>query len=351
MKPGFASGDLACVVKHAADMEGHCNEAISHSLATGHPDESKKWTRLRDEVRGFRQEVQAGKVQPSTGILEIRKIRAYFEGFNPAYDISKCAACGDTSPLEDLKEALGPAQPSLRDQEEALAHRVVNDLAAKYHVEPPRLVINERCHSPTAALYDNGTIHMCRGGVSAQVAAHEFEHHLQLLNGKPMDEEEAETSARRDLEKRLYVAPSAYHSNGDQKDLNTVRKLASKKVLVILASPLVGLGIIEATKKLSVTTPTIMGVNTGLLVDTLGVVGGVGAYALLPAKYNTLAEAALFVGASLIPDLLAKAGIYPPQLGLGSRGLSTMRPPIMNGPMMTSTPTILSSRVGGAIIL
>jgi len=45
VKPGFEAGDLACIVKHLADVEGHCDEAISHSLIAEGKETSSKFQR------------------------------------------------------------------------------------------------------------------------------------------------------------------------------------------------------------------------------------------------------------------------------------------------------------------
>ena len=107
VKPGFESGDLACIVKHLADIEGHADEAISHSLIAEGKEVSAKYQQLRDMVREFRHKVQKGEITPEEGIKKTRELRAFFEKFNPSYDVSKCATCGNVEEtLEKLKNIL-----------------------------------------------------------------------------------------------------------------------------------------------------------------------------------------------------------------------------------------------------
>ena len=86
-------GFLNCAVKHLADVEGHLDEAISHSLIAESEEQSKQYRELRNDVRWFRHELQAGNVTPEEGIKQVRKIRRAFESFNPEFDISKCESC------------------------------------------------------------------------------------------------------------------------------------------------------------------------------------------------------------------------------------------------------------------
>lgn len=97
--PTKDAGDLSCIVKHLADAEGHCDEAVSHSLIAEGEDVSRKFGELRDRIKVLRSKIQSKGVSASEGIVEIRSIRGLFESFNPEYDISRCTTCG---PIEDV---------------------------------------------------------------------------------------------------------------------------------------------------------------------------------------------------------------------------------------------------------
>ena len=88
-------GFMNCIVKHLADAEGHADEAISHALIVKGKADSQKFNKLRDELKSFRKKLQESSIDQAEGIKEIRRIRRYFESFNPKYDVSKCQSCGD----------------------------------------------------------------------------------------------------------------------------------------------------------------------------------------------------------------------------------------------------------------
>lgn len=87
------SGFMNCAVKHLAEVEGHADEAICHSVVVADAKTSDNFKKLRDEVQEFRHDVQAGRVNPSQGIERVRQIRREFEGFNPEFDVDRCKAC------------------------------------------------------------------------------------------------------------------------------------------------------------------------------------------------------------------------------------------------------------------
>lgn len=86
-------GFLNCAVKHLADVEGHEDEAISHSLIAENEHTSEGYRQLRDETRNLRHNLQDGNVSPAQAIIRVRQIRHKFEQMNPEYDVSKCKAC------------------------------------------------------------------------------------------------------------------------------------------------------------------------------------------------------------------------------------------------------------------
>ena len=70
-----SAGFLNCIVKHLADAEGHCDEAISHSLIVDGKDSSNSFLVLRDEIRSLRKWIQRSPITRDEGIIEIRKVR------------------------------------------------------------------------------------------------------------------------------------------------------------------------------------------------------------------------------------------------------------------------------------
>ena len=200
-----SAGFLNCIVKHLADAEGHCDEAISHSLIVDGKESSEKFMTLRDEIRTFRKWVQSSPVTREEGIMEIRKLRRSFESFNEEYDVSKCKACGDTSGLvEDLTKMLKrtkkgeianhPGEEYLL-LEKKMADRFLKMLSKKHGINPPELKISKKCHEPNRGIYSKGVIYMCQSGINLHVLAHEYKHHLQKIGGKHLLEGEAEKYA------------------------------------------------------------------------------------------------------------------------------------------------------------
>lgn len=91
-KASVETGFYNCVVKHLAEVEGHADEAICHSLVVADAQTSSKFQHIRDETRDLRHKVQEG-IPPQEAIIEVRKIRREFESFNPEFDVTKCESC------------------------------------------------------------------------------------------------------------------------------------------------------------------------------------------------------------------------------------------------------------------
>lgn len=200
-----SAGFLNCIVKHLADAEGHCDEAISHSLIADGKDSSKKFLELRDEIRNFRKFIQSSPINRDEGIVEIRKLRRNFESFNEEFDISKCETCGDPSILlDDLTKMLKNVKKSEIAKHDAedylvmekkLADIFIKKLSKKHGIDPPKLMIVDTCFEPSNGAYSEGVIYMCKSGINLHVLAHEFFHHIQKISGKHLKEDEAEKYA------------------------------------------------------------------------------------------------------------------------------------------------------------
>ena len=55
-------GFLNCIVKHLADAEGHCDEAVSHALISENGDTSKLFLDLREEIKELRKWIQSSPI-------------------------------------------------------------------------------------------------------------------------------------------------------------------------------------------------------------------------------------------------------------------------------------------------
>ena len=315
-------GFLNCIVKHLADAEGHCDEAISHALIAENEETSRSFLELRDNIRDLRRYIQSSPITRDEGIREIRQIRRNFEAFNQDYDISKCETCGDpeevmeeiTRILNDLKKTpleVAPHEPEADEfilMERDMAEKLIEKLSDKYGVEPPKLVISEDCHEPNAGLYSAGQIMVCRSGVNLHVLAHEFWHHIQRENGMHMDEGEAERFAvdlfKQPIEKGLYALHNHSHSEGKM-----VKNI--KDVAVVYGGQNIGQGIERAMQWVDTQYPEgVMGIQLSLLADIIGALGGVAGALYLGAPWDLLAA---LVGGHLSTDLWrhAEAMIMP----------------------------------------
>jgi len=298
VKPGFEAGDLACIVKHLADVEGHCDEAISHSLIVEGKETSAKFQQLRDQVRELRRKVQKNEITSEEGIKKTRELRAFFEKFNPSYDVSACETCGPLpeETLRKLEETLRKLkQPTLRDLEEGMARRVIAALSEKYGVPPPKLEISDECHRPDVGLYVDGTIKVCRGGINIHVLSHEFSHYLQDRFGKPLDEAEAERFAVEVMQKNLYSRHAKYEG-GEERLPVSVRDIA-----LVYGGQHIGKGITRAMEYLDALYPgAVLGQDPSLIADIIGTVGGIVGGLYLRAPFDVLS---VLIGGYMSTDL------------------------------------------------
>ncbi len=322
------AGFLNCIVKHLADAEGHCDEAISHALIAKDRETSRRFLELRDEIRNFRKWIQSSPITRDEGIREIRKVRRQFEAFNPDYDVSKCETCGDPSEvmeeitkiISDLKNkphAMAAHENDAEDfliMEKEMAEKVIAKLSEKYGVDPPELVISDECHNPMAGLYtvdrrdghsDVYKIMVCKTGVNLHVLAHEFWHHVQAKKGKHIDEGEAEKFAI-DLfasphQKGLYSNHAHSHSEVKM-SLRTVGISDWKDVGVVYGGNVLGFSTDYGLKYLDTLRPAgWMGQPVSFWGDLLGAVGGALGALYLEAPYNLLSA---LVGGYLATDLI-----------------------------------------------
>jgi len=306
------AGFLNCIVKHLADAEGHCDEAISHALIAESEDSSRGFLELRDKIRDLRRYVQSSPITRDEGIREIRKIRRSFEAFNPDYDVSKCETCGDpTEVMEDITKIISDlknnAQKTVAHENDAedflimekeMADKVIAKLSEKYGVTPPELVISDKCHEPNVGLYSAGQIMVCKTGVNLHVLAHEFWHHVQKEKGMHIDEGEAEKFAielfASPHQKGLYSIHA--HSHTDSKMVKSI-----KDVGVIYGLQQLGYAADYGLKYANTLRPEgLLGQPIAFWGDILGAIGGVLGALYLRAPYDL---AATMVGSYLSTDL------------------------------------------------
>ena len=259
--------------------------------------------------------------KPIVLIKRIREIRKKAEKLNPLYNLSECKTCGPVDEvLEELekllkeirekKEGEAAGHPSFNPEEylnmeREMAEKLIRDLSEKYGVEPPKLIISDRCHEPDQAFYDPNrkAIMVCKTGVNLHVLAHEFWHHIQRVKGMHLDEREAENFAVnlfRD-EKGLYPI-KAHNHNG---------MMTLRDVLVIYGGQHVGEGIRRLLLWCDAQKPEgIYGVKISLIGDVIGTIGGVAGALYLRPPYDMLMA---LIGGHLSTDLWrhAEAAMAP----------------------------------------
>jgi len=299
-------GFLNCIVKHLADAEGHCDEAISHALIVEGEDSSKRFLDLRETIKAFRKAIQTQPMTRDKGIREIRRIRRLFEGFNEAYDVSKCETCGDPTEisvkLDEIINKIRHTPIALHEaddflnMEKDMADKVIKALSEKYNIEPPKLIISDKCHEPHIAAYHQDNIYVCRSGINLHVLIHEFAHHMQKKGGKPLKEDEAEKYAIdffNNPQKTLYALHN--HVNSD-KALKSNREIG-----LVYAGDSLGVFAHQILQSLNVRYPGgFFGQPVSTWGDLVALVGSIYGAQKLDDPWDTLA---LTTGAFVAMDL------------------------------------------------
>jgi len=320
LTPGFQ----ACVLKHLAFISGECLEAQSHSLVTLGKETSRKYAELQTKVDEIKKGVQTGKLSADEGILKVREARKLFEKINPDYDMESCQACGN---MEDTARMVKSLKP-IDGVEDDMVSRTVTFLSEKYGVTPPRVEILPECHNPEQGLYTNKTIRLCSGGASMRVLSHEFSHYLQDLNGKSLDEDEAERFSLDFLEKDLNVKSANYTASENKMGVSSAKM---KMVAVVYASPFIAYG---ASRLLDMANVQF---SKAKLIGDIAL-AGLGIFTLvkwLGTKNEPIALAAGIVGAIATTDLVVN------QIPLALAPVTTSRLKMAaNNNVNTNTPTV-----------
>ena len=187
--------------------------------------------------------------------------------------------------------------------EQQMATKIIAQLSKKYGVEPPEVIISDKCFEPMFGIYTKGKIGVCKTGVNLHVLVHEFKHHLQAENGSHFDEGEAERFAinlfKTPNHKRLY----AFH-NASLNDKKMIRnsKLDKKDVGVVYGGELLGYSTAYALKYLDTLRPAgFMGQPLSFWGDLIGAAGGALGAIYWRAPYSLLSA---LVGGYLATDLV-----------------------------------------------
>lgn len=330
-----------CVVKHyLLATFHHCREALGHVERLGRSSTSyKRFYRKLKELNVY--------PEPRITIPDIVKLRTewrYIIG-DPTLT-GECAICEtDITPevkaiIEDIISKLQEkeGEPELEEHmhthlnpdkylqmERQLAEEILKDLSEEYGVDPPEIVISNKCHEPNVGSYRNGKIYMCRSGVNLHLLAHEWRHHLQRHSGSHFSESEAESFAV-DLfkpKKTLY-----YKKNHDGNKMMTINDIA-----VVYGGQHIGQGVERLLEYLDVQYPAgIMGVKASLIGDLLGTVGGVYGAMELDPPYDLLIA---LIGGHLSTNLWEQAEEF---MGLGPVAYGTPSYKYTSAPQKPAAP-------------
>lgn len=188
------SGDFGCIIKHLAEVEGHCDEAISHAAELGLEELSNKFRELRDMVKDFREKLS--EYSPTEGIRRVRELRKFFESFNMEYSV-KCA-CGEAKVMHSK------TNNAYLELEKEYAEKVLDMLSDEYKVPKPKLVLLDECPVKEPVAFGEFRVKegskepeivMCKTAVDLHKMFHEWHHYMQYLDRKPLDEKDAEEFA------------------------------------------------------------------------------------------------------------------------------------------------------------
>lgn len=129
---GYDAEYYSCIIKHLADAESHADEAISHSLIVSGEGESENYTRLRDMIRVMRKRFQSEPPRSKAAMVEVRRIRRFFESFNKPFDTSKCISCEIHTEKEHEKPLYSSSQGKNPDSK--MAWRETGVLVGGVHI-------------------------------------------------------------------------------------------------------------------------------------------------------------------------------------------------------------------------
>jgi len=335
----YRSEDSSCLVKHALQLREQSLEGISHSNEIG---DKEKVQVFRDLVHGSEklQDLFKQRTSPDDLILEVRKLRKRAEALDPSFNLEKCQSCGNMEDVGRMTRSL----KAIDSVEDDMVSRTVNFLSEKYKVTPPKVEIIPGCHDPEKALYTDKTIRLCSGGASVHVIAHEFKHYAQDLEGKNLDEAEAERFAIDFLEKDLNVK-SANYTVSENKMAVSSAKL--KMIAVIYGSPYLAYGASQGLNMANARYPRAKLIGDAILT-------GVGLYAIWKwygTKNEPIATVLGIMGGVASTDLvfnqlpLLLAPVTSARLRMASNNNVTT-PPKAAIPQNTVMPIIKSGNLG-----
>ncbi len=311
--------------KHLPGVAGLASEGLGFAET----DKERNFMEcLMSQARVFKAKIRSGKYGTQEDMNAIkdwaREARHRLVAKNWAGEWVKLEKGGNpteimkdiTKILSDLKNnthATAAHEVNAEDflvMEREMAEKVIAELSEKYGVDPPELVISDKCHEPNSGLYQagplsKGKIMVCKTGVNLHVLAHEFWHHVQARKGMHLDEGEAEKFAielfASPPQKSLYALHT--HSSNDRKmSVRDVGIADWKDVGVIYGGELLGFSADYGLKYLDTLRPEgWMGQPVSFWGDFLGAIGGVVGALYLEAPLNLLAA---LVGGYLATDLV-----------------------------------------------
>ena len=99
----YESEDASCLMKHSLQLEEQADEGISHASELEDREKVSVFHDLQEGARHLREQFKS-RVNPSSLIVEVRKLRKRAEALDPTFNLEKCKSCGSAEGfLEEFK--------------------------------------------------------------------------------------------------------------------------------------------------------------------------------------------------------------------------------------------------------
>ena len=336
--------------KHLPGVAGLASEGFGFAETE---DELHFMECLMNQARVFKAKIRSGEYRTQEDMNAVkdwaRESRHRLEAKNWSGEWSRLEKGLDHAEImTDITKIIGdlrknsPAVAAHKDvaeeflvMERKMAQKLIAKLSKKYGVDPPKLMISDKCHDPNRGIYSQGIIYMCQSGINLHVLAHEFRHHVQKEKGTHMDEGEAEKFAIDLFETQPQQGLYSNHAHSHN-DHNMVKRI--KDVGVIYGLQQLGYATSLGLKYADTLRPEgILGQPISLWGDLLGTIAGIIGALKLKAPYDLVAA---MVGGYLSTDLwshlsrLVPVGIptaTPPTLVYTTTGAITPPPVLTAG--------------------
>jgi hypothetical protein len=245
LTPNYKSEHASCCIKHILTLREQAQEGVSHASELGMASKAQIFRELDSGAQALRGDLEKG-VHPDELIRKVRELRRKAEALNPSFNLESCKTCGN---IDEILAKLKIPKTNIAELEEEAAHRIIDRLSSKYNVPKPKLKLLDSCPTePTEfGLFQlaegEPQIVLCRGSADAHKLSHEFMHYLQFLQKKPLNEQEAEQFALKEVAKPLYAEASHFNNGG--------KRMASwREIGVIYGGQHIGKGISRGLKEL-----------------------------------------------------------------------------------------------------